>query len=204
MDNLTTFPGCFLTLLHVGLQQVLWLYRSAVDSSLQNLSAVLKLHHGILKWTCIPTLNTTQPLKRVNKIIFVLHVKMCSFDFISRVGGNRHRMWGLIIISVSLNLNIVPGYSQQPVYVPSNRVFQWNNPYNSSPGQNSWHGQGAHQHHGDHYPAQTPAHFTNSFYAAQTTMMWRTYPSSFQGSLNYGQFIAFSTTIFIYMEKWNS
>lgn len=115
-------------------------------------------------------------------------------------------MWGLIIISVSLNLNvcIVPGYSQQPVYVPSNRVFQWNNPYNSSPGQNSWHGQGAHQHHGDHYPAQTPAHFTNSFYAAQTTMMWRTYPSSFQGSLNYGQFIAISTTIFIYMEKWNS
>ncbi|XP_046668397.1 GATA-binding factor A-like isoform X1 [Homalodisca vitripennis] len=78
------------------------------------------------------------------------------------------------------------GYSQQPVYVPSNRVFQWNPAYNSSSGQNSsWHSQGSGSHH-EHYHGQGSAHFTNSFYAAQTTMMWRTYdPSGFQRSLPY-------------------
>ncbi|XP_054273240.1 GATA-binding factor A isoform X1 [Macrosteles quadrilineatus] len=86
------------------------------------------------------------------------------------------------------------GYSQQPVYVPSNRVFQWNSPYNSSTGQNSsWHPQNTGH---EHYPgsAQSPAaasHFTNSFYAAQTTMMWRAYDPSFQRSLPYDDAMQF-------------
>lgn len=94
----------------------------------------------------------------------------------------------------------VTGYSQQPVYVPSNRVFQWNSPYNSSSTQNStWHPQSTSSHH-DHYPAthsQSP-HFPNSFYAAQTTMMWRTYDPSFQRSLPYGNTICFKISVSSY------